>query len=226
MTSVRGIARAVRGIARAVDAAIGMSLLVVTVPGCAARPSATGSASAAPDPPPEFHAHPDVAPEDISTQGEVDSRPATDAGIHVAAARTLACNHLSAPPPAPISRRRIHSGPPITNRIPPEIVMRPIATRAACLRACYQRALTAKPNLQGRVALRLVIDEDGWLRRASVWQNDAGDSELAECLAHELVGLQFPQPEGGKVTVIYPLVLAPEWVDAGGPNAPVNANPK
>ena len=97
--------------------------------------------------------------------------------------------------------------------------MRPIATRAACLRACYQRALAAKPNLQGRVAIRLVIDEDGWLRRTSVWQNELGDSEVATCLAQELVGLQFPQPEGGKVTVIYPLELTPEWVDAGSPDA-------
>ena len=209
----------VRGAPHPFNATLVIALLFATMPGCAGRPSATGSASGAPDPLPDFHAHPEVAPDEIGTKGDEDRTPTADAGIHAAAARNLVCNHLSAPPPAAISGRRIRSGPPITNRIPPEIVMRPIATRAACLRACYQRALAAKPNLQGRVAIRLVIDEDGWLRRTSVWQNELGDSEVATCLAQELVGLQFPQPEGGKVTVIYPLELTPEWVDAGSPDA-------
>lgn len=204
--------------------AIALAILIALVPNCANRQSGSTSAHATPDPLPEFHPHPEIAPEEISTQDSHGQSP--DAGIQDVIATSVACSHLGTPPPAPISHPRIRSGPPITNRIPPEVVMRPIRTRAACLRACYQRALAAKPTLQGRVSLRLVIDEDGWLRRTSVWKSDLGDSAVPECLARELVGLQFPQPEGGKVTVIYPLELSPEWVDAGASSPSATAPPK
>jgi outer membrane biosynthesis protein TonB len=76
------------------------------------------------------------------------------------------------------------------------------------------QALAATPGLQGRVSVQFVVDTDGWVRRSRVWQSDLGDSKVAECIARELVGLQFPQPDG-KVTVIYPFTLSPEIADAG-----------
>jgi len=178
--------------------------------GCAVRSNTSYSGSIAPDPPPEFHPHPEVPPDELAT-GTVEP---SDAGVRLNTA-PVQCNDRAQAPAAPAVRRRVQSGPPVTNYIPPEVVMRPIRARFACLRVCYERALASKPALRGRVALRMVIDEDGWVRRTSVWKDDLGDADVASCLSQELVGLQYPAPDT-KITVIYPLVLEPERADAGG----------
>src|SRR5262249_23012084 len=118
---------------------------------------------------------------------------------------------MSEPPPAPSAKpRRIASGPPVTNYIPPEVIMRPIRKRAACFRGCYQAGLSRNAKLSGRIAIRFVVDLDGWVRRAPVVEDELGDRDVTECVRRAFVGLQYPEPEGGEVTVVYPLQFNPE----------------
>jgi outer membrane biosynthesis protein TonB len=87
--------------------------------------------------------------------------------------------------------------------------MRPIRARAACIRRCYEDALARNPAIAGRVSVRFVVAEDGWVRRARVERDETGDSAFAECVARQLVGLAYPAPDGGPVTVIYPFTFSP-----------------
>jgi hypothetical protein len=152
--------------------------------------------SRGPEPPIELHPHPDVPPDDLG-----DAAPDAD---------SIGCLDLPAPPSAPASPR-IQSGPPVTNYIPAEVVMRPVRTRARCMRACYQVALARRPALAGRVAVQFVVDTDGWVRVARVNADDTGDAPFAACVARQLIGLRFPEPGGGaRVTVVYPIVFTPE----------------
>lgn len=119
---------------------------------------------------------------------------------------------MSEPPvaPPPAKQARIRSGPPVTNYIPPEVIKRPIRARAACFRGCYRAGLARDPKLAGRIATRFVIDLDGWVRKVRIVEDELGDADVADCVRRAFVGLQYAAPEGGSVTVVYPLVFQPE----------------
>jgi hypothetical protein len=70
--------------------------------------------------------------------------------------------------------------------------MRPIRARAACIRRCYDDALARNPVTAGRVSVRFVVDEDGWVRSARVSDDETGDPVFAACVANQLVGLASP----------------------------------
>ena len=110
---------------------------------------------------------------------------------------------------AAVVPHRIQSGPPVTNHIPPEIIMRPVRTRAACFRACYLAALARDPELHGRVVVHFVVEEDGWVRVAKVAKGTELPDDVASCVAAQFVGLAFPSPEGGRVQVHYPIAFEP-----------------
>jgi hypothetical protein len=78
-------------------------------------------------------------------------------------------------------------------------------------RGCYEHALRQRPALRGRAQLRFVISRDGSVSTARVDGLEHAP-ELAQCLAKKAYGLTFPQPEGGVVTVVYPLALTPSPV--------------
>jgi TonB family protein len=161
-------------------------------------PPAPANTSPEPEPAPEFHPHPEIPPDELGDASVPDASAATYAG----------CTSLPSPPPlAAAPAARIRSGPPITNHIPPEIVMRPIRQRAGCFRACFAEARQRTAAAGGRVAVQFVIDADGWVRTAHVREDATGDPALAACVARQFVGLQYPTPDGGRITVVYPVTF-------------------
>ena len=96
----------------------------------------------------------------------------------------------------------------VSGRIPPEVIQRIVRQSFGRFRRCYEDGLRANPTLQGRIAVRFVIDPTGAVTRAE----DAGsdlDARLVACVARELRSLSFPAPEGGNVTVVYPMIFSP-----------------
>jgi hypothetical protein len=78
------------------------------------------------------------------------------------------------------------------------------------MRACYEEGLARDAALTGRVAVRFIIDTDGWVRSAYLSADETGDAAFAACVVRQFVGLRYPDPDGGRVTVVYPLVFLPE----------------
>jgi TonB family protein len=62
----------------------------------------------------------------------------------------------------------------------------------------------------GRVAVRFIIDTDGWVRTARVSLDETGDPTFAACVVRQFLGLRYPEPDGGRVTVVYPVTFAPQ----------------
>jgi hypothetical protein len=105
----------------------------------------------------------------------------------------------------------------VKGRLPPEVVRRIVRQHLGKMRLCYERALTTKPNLQGRVSVRFVIAPDGRVRSASNAGSDLPDPAVVACVTAAFGALSFPRPEGGGVVVVtYPIVFRP-----GTPAAPV-----
>jgi hypothetical protein len=126
---------------------------------------------------------------------------------------SIVCRQDRGPVPDPVRQPKppgVKLGPQVTNHIPVEIVQRPVRARFACFRRCYQAGLVRDAKLAGRVSVKFVI-EDGTGNVVSV--EDAGsnlsDEAVVTCVIDEFKELHFPAPEGGDITVVYPIVFTP-----------------
>jgi hypothetical protein len=93
--------------------------------------------------------------------------------------------------------------------------MRPIRARFHCFRKCYAQGLAENPRLGGRITVHFVVDRDGWVRTAKLNGSELADTRVSQCIVNEFVGLRYPSPEGDRISVVYPLVFAPDEGDAG-----------
>jgi hypothetical protein len=100
--------------------------------------------------------------------------------------------------------------PMVSGRLPPEVVTRIVRRSFGSFRVCYEQGLARDPRLAGKVVTKLVIDEKGAVAKAA---RDAattlGDAAVVSCIVGTFSRMTFPQPEGGIVTVVVPLVLRP-----------------
>ncbi len=97
----------------------------------------------------------------------------------------------------------------VSGRLPPEVIQRIVRQNFGRFRMCYEQGLGRNPNLEGRVSARFVIGRDGGVSNVSNGGSDLPDSGVVKCVLSAFYGLSFPQPEGGIVTVVYPIMLAP-----------------
>jgi hypothetical protein len=97
----------------------------------------------------------------------------------------------------------------VNGRLPPEVIQRIVRQNYGRFRLCYENGLRNNPNLQGRVSVRFVIGRDGAVSNVSNGGSDMPDASVVQCVIRAYYGLSFPQPEGGIVTVVYPIMFSP-----------------
>jgi hypothetical protein len=97
----------------------------------------------------------------------------------------------------------------VNGRLPPEVIQRIVRQNFGGFRACYERGLRGNPSLQGRVAVKFVIDRGGGVAVAADGGSDFPDRGVVQCVVSGFSQLSFPEPEGGRVTVVYPIVFDP-----------------
>lgn len=97
----------------------------------------------------------------------------------------------------------------VSGRLPPEVIQRIVRQNFGLFRECYEQGLGRDANLQGRVQVRFVIGRDGKVSSVSDGGSDIPDLAVRDCVIQAFKALQFPPPEGGIVTVVYPILLAP-----------------
>ena len=97
----------------------------------------------------------------------------------------------------------------VNGRLPPEVIQRIVRQNYGRFRLCYETGLRNNPNLQGRVAVRFVIGRDGSVSNVANGGSDLPDPSVVQCVVRAYYGLSFPQPEGGIVTVVYPIMFSP-----------------
>jgi hypothetical protein len=98
----------------------------------------------------------------------------------------------------------------VTGRLPPEVVQRIVRQNFGRFRLCYEQGLRKDPKLAGTVATKFVIDTQGGVS-TSARDNSTTmtDADVVSCVTRGFSNLSFPQPEGGIVVVVYPLIFAP-----------------
>ena len=96
----------------------------------------------------------------------------------------------------------------VSGRIPPEVITRIVRRNFGRMRHCYEMGLQTNPNLTGRVVVRFVIGRDGRVSNVN-GNGDLPNAAVINCVTRSFYGLSFPQPEGGIVTVVYPIQFSP-----------------
>jgi hypothetical protein len=97
----------------------------------------------------------------------------------------------------------------VSGRLPPEVIQRVVRNNFGRFRACYEAGLRKNPNLQGRVAVRFVINREGGVANAANAGSDLPDSGVVSCVVSTYYSLSFPAPDNGIVTVSYPISFSP-----------------
>jgi hypothetical protein len=110
--------------------------------------------------------------------------------------------------PAAAPRLRMGSAG-VSGRLPPEVIRRIVRQRFAKFRSCYERGLKDDPKLAGRVKVRFVIETNGEVSQASDAGSDLPSQEVVRCVIDVYETLIFPRPEGGVVSVVYPIMFKP-----------------
>lgn len=90
-----------------------------------------------------------------------------------------------------------------------EVIRRVIGRHVSEVRHCYQQALHARPDLQGRVAVKFIIAPTGAVQAAAVDSSELGNVTAEQCIAQAIRRWAFPAPEGGGIVVVnYPFMLS------------------
>jgi Ca-activated chloride channel family protein len=97
----------------------------------------------------------------------------------------------------------------VNGRLPPEVIQRIVRQNFGRFRLCYENGLRNNPNLQGRVSVRFEIDANGAVGQVGNAGSDLPDAGVVGCVSRAFHGLSFPPPEGGKVSVVYPVLFSP-----------------
>jgi hypothetical protein len=97
----------------------------------------------------------------------------------------------------------------VNGRLPPEVIQRIVRQNFGRFRLCYENGLRNNPTLSGRVSVKFVIDRSGAVSTAQDGGSELPDQGVIGCVVRGFGNLSFPQPEGGIVTVVYPIIFNP-----------------
>jgi hypothetical protein len=98
---------------------------------------------------------------------------------------------------------------PSHGKLPPEVIQRIVRQNFGRLRLCVEKARNPGWALMGRVTVRFVIDWRGEVVSSKLVSSDIWDREVLSCVVRAFRSLHFPRPEGGMVTVSYPISFSP-----------------
>ncbi len=97
----------------------------------------------------------------------------------------------------------------VNGRLPPESVRDVVRANFGRLRGCYEEALLRKPELEGRVNVKFVIDRTGAVSVAELAESTTlDDAKATSCIVAQYKQMAFAAPTGGIVTVVYPVVFS------------------
>lgn len=175
---------------------------VVTAP---APPQAAPAAST----PAAASAAPAEAPAEAPTKaGSFAGLGLADVGVHGGGRGEGIC--LCGPSKPKTARIRYGSLVVLGHGLPPEVIQRVVRNDNARLLRCYQVGLKADPRLQGRIAVKFVIDAAGAIASVSTGAAEVGNADVVACVLGEIGKLRFPPLDAGpKLTATYELELLP-----------------
>ena len=94
-------------------------------------------------------------------------------------------------------------------RLAPEVIQDVVRSNFGRFRTCYESGLQRNAKLQGTVTVKYVINPDGSTQAAADDGSTMPDTQVVQCVVAGFGLLTYPPPQGGYVTVVYPVQFAP-----------------
>ncbi len=89
-----------------------------------------------------------------------------------------------------------------------EIIAQYIKSQLGQILYCYERQLSANPELYGKVAIKFTISGDGGVETQRIGDSTLKNATVEGCILQRVAKWKFPAPEGGtKVLVTYPFLF-------------------
>ena len=119
---------------------------------------------------------------------------------------------------APVMRMGATS---VSGRLPPPVIQGVVREHRSEIQACYDKGNAYTPGLRGRVVVRFVVGRDGELEVRD-GGSDLPSAWVVDCIMKVFYGMEFPPPDGGIATVVYPIMFCPP-APATAPTTPASA---
>ncbi len=89
-----------------------------------------------------------------------------------------------------------------------DVIARVIQSQLGEIRYCYERQLSAEPDLYGKVILRFSIDANGAVDSQKIGLSTLKSAMVEGCILRRVTNWKFPKPRGGTtVLVSYPFLF-------------------
>lgn len=89
-----------------------------------------------------------------------------------------------------------------------EVIAQYIKTQLGQILYCYERQLSANPDLYGKVAVKFTIAPTGQVEYQAIGDSTLKSSPVEGCILNKIAKWKFPEPKGGtKVMVTYPFLF-------------------
>ena len=89
-----------------------------------------------------------------------------------------------------------------------EAIARVIRSQLGQIRYCYERQLSASPDLYGKIMIKFTIGSVGAVTAQAIGNTSLNNAMVEGCILRRVAGWQFPVPKGGtNVMVTYPFLF-------------------
>ena len=89
-----------------------------------------------------------------------------------------------------------------------EAIARVIRSQLGQIRYCYERQLSASPDLYGKILIKFTIGAAGSVVAQAIGTTSLNNAMVEGCILRRVAGWQFPTPKGGtSVLVTYPFLF-------------------
>ena len=110
---------------------------------------------------------------------------------------------------ATLARAAVHQGTvTVDGHLASDVIQKVVGQKLAAFKVCYTDGLRKNGALHGGVKVKFIIGRDGSVQTSKDDGSDLADQGVVQCVVRRFENLTFPQPEGGIVTVVYPLTFA------------------
>lgn len=96
----------------------------------------------------------------------------------------------------------------ITGGLDREVIAQYIKSQLGQILYCYERQLSANPDLFGKVAVKFTIGPSGAVEQQLIGDTTLKNKTVEGCILNRVAAWKFPQPQGGtRVLVTYPFLF-------------------
>lgn len=87
-------------------------------------------------------------------------------------------------------------------------IQRVVNARKRGVQYCYEKALQANPELQGKVTINFRVALNGSVQKVLIERSTIGNKTVESCIKRQVMRWKFPKPDGGICAIKYPFVFS------------------